>query len=91
MTLMLKIVGLKAYQRWMRIPPAQRKAILRAAQSWVKKHGPTVARTVRDRGPSSRSGSAKRSASHAEAAATAEALVEPPSSRRGSREVVSCS
>ena len=59
------LVALKAHQAWKRIPPAQRKAILRAAQSSAKKHTPTVARTVRDRGPASRSGSAKRSASHA--------------------------
>jgi acyl-CoA reductase-like NAD-dependent aldehyde dehydrogenase len=45
------LVALKARQAWKRIPPAQRKAILRAAQSSAKKHGPTVARTVRDRGP----------------------------------------
>ena len=51
MTLMLKIVGLKGYQAWKGIPPAQRKAILLFAQTSVKKHGPTVARTVRHRGP----------------------------------------
>jgi len=45
------LVALKAHQAWKRIPPAQRKAILRAAQSSAKKHTPTVARTVRDRGP----------------------------------------
>ena len=45
------LVALKAHQAWKRIPPAQRKAILRAAQSSAKKHTPTVARTVRVRGP----------------------------------------
>ena len=45
------LVALKARQAWKRIPPAQRKAILRSAQSSAKKHGPTVARTVRDQGP----------------------------------------
>ena len=51
MMLMLKSVGLNAHKAWMRIPPAQRKAILRAARSEMEKHGPTVARTVRHRGP----------------------------------------
>ena len=45
------LVALKAHQAWKRIPLAQRKAILRAAQSSAKKHSPTVARKVRDRGP----------------------------------------
>ena len=45
------LVALKARQAWKRIPPAQRKAILRAAQSSAKKHGPAVARTVKQQGP----------------------------------------
>jgi hypothetical protein len=45
------VVALKARQAWKRIPPAQRRAILQAAQSSARKHGPTVAKTVRDRGP----------------------------------------
>ena len=45
------LVALKARQAWKRIPPAQRKAILKAAQNSARKHGPTVAKTVRDQGP----------------------------------------
>ena len=45
------LVALKARQAWKRIPPAQRKAILQAAQASARKHGPTVAKTVRDQGP----------------------------------------
>jgi len=45
------LVALKARQAWKRIPPAQRKAILQAAQQSARKHGPTVAKTVRDQGP----------------------------------------
>jgi acyl-CoA reductase-like NAD-dependent aldehyde dehydrogenase len=44
-------VALKARQAWKRLPPEQRRAILQAAQSSARKHGPTVARTVRDQGP----------------------------------------
>jgi acyl-CoA reductase-like NAD-dependent aldehyde dehydrogenase len=44
-------VALKARQAWKRLPPAQRKAILQAAQKSARKHGPTVAKTVRDQGP----------------------------------------
>ena len=42
---------MKAQQGWKRIPPAQRRAILQAAQSSARKHGPTVARTVKTNGP----------------------------------------
>jgi hypothetical protein len=45
------LVALKARQAWKRIPPAQRRAILQAAQQSARKHGPTVAKTVRDQGP----------------------------------------
>jgi hypothetical protein len=45
------VVALKARQAWKRIPPAQRRAILKAAQSSAKKHGPTVAKTLREQGP----------------------------------------
>jgi acyl-CoA reductase-like NAD-dependent aldehyde dehydrogenase len=45
------LVALKARQAWKRIPPAQRKAILQAAHQSARKHGPTVAKTVRDQGP----------------------------------------
>jgi acyl-CoA reductase-like NAD-dependent aldehyde dehydrogenase len=44
-------VALKAHQAWKRLPPAQRRAILKGAQSSARKHGPTVAKTVRDQGP----------------------------------------
>jgi acyl-CoA reductase-like NAD-dependent aldehyde dehydrogenase len=49
--LKILFVAMKAQQGWKRIPPAQRRAILTAAQSQAKKHGPTVARAVRDQGP----------------------------------------
>ena len=45
------LVAMKARQGWKRIPPAQRRAILKAAQSSAKKHGPTVAKTLREQGP----------------------------------------
>jgi acyl-CoA reductase-like NAD-dependent aldehyde dehydrogenase len=45
------LVAMKAQQGWKRIPPERRRAILEAAQSSAKKHGPTVARAVRDQGP----------------------------------------
>jgi acyl-CoA reductase-like NAD-dependent aldehyde dehydrogenase len=45
------LVAMKARQGWKRIPPAQRRAILMAAQSSAKKHGPTVAKTLREQGP----------------------------------------
>ncbi|MGH3041887.1 MAG: hypothetical protein ACRDNG_09170 [Gaiellaceae bacterium] len=45
------LVAMKAQQGWRRIPPAQRRAILEAAQRSAKKHGPAVAKTVRTQGP----------------------------------------
>jgi hypothetical protein len=45
------IVAMKAQQGWKRIPPEQRRAIVQAAQRQAKKHGPAVARTVKERGP----------------------------------------
>ena len=45
------LVAMKAQQGWKRIPPERRRAILEVAQSSAKKHGPTVARAVRDQGP----------------------------------------
>jgi acyl-CoA reductase-like NAD-dependent aldehyde dehydrogenase len=45
------LVAMKAQRGWKRIPPAQRRAILEAAQKQAKKHGPAVARTVKQRGP----------------------------------------
>lgn len=50
--LKILFVAMKAQQGWKRIPPAQRRAILTAAQTQAKKHGPTVAKAVRDQGPS---------------------------------------
>jgi acyl-CoA reductase-like NAD-dependent aldehyde dehydrogenase len=44
-------VAYKAQQGWKRIPPEQRRALLQAAQRQAKKHGPLVARTVKERGP----------------------------------------
>ncbi len=49
--LKILIVAMKARQGWKRIPPAQRRAILKAAQGSAKKHGPMVAKTVREQGP----------------------------------------
>jgi acyl-CoA reductase-like NAD-dependent aldehyde dehydrogenase len=45
------LVAMKARQGWKRIPPAQRRAILNAAQSSAKKHGPAVAKALREQGP----------------------------------------
>jgi acyl-CoA reductase-like NAD-dependent aldehyde dehydrogenase len=45
------VVAMKAQRGWKRIPPAQRRAILEAAQKQAKKHGPAVARTVKQQGP----------------------------------------
>ena len=45
------LVAMKARQGWNRIPPAHRRAILKAAQSSAKRHGPTVAKTLREQGP----------------------------------------
>jgi acyl-CoA reductase-like NAD-dependent aldehyde dehydrogenase len=44
-------IAMKAQQGWKRIPPEHRRRILATAQSQAKKHGPTVARAVRDQGP----------------------------------------
>jgi acyl-CoA reductase-like NAD-dependent aldehyde dehydrogenase len=45
------LVAMKAQQTWRRLPPEQRRRILATAQSQAKRHGPTVARAVRDQGP----------------------------------------
>jgi hypothetical protein len=45
------LVAMKAQQGWKRIPPEQRRAMIQAAQRSAKKHGPLVARTVKERGP----------------------------------------
>jgi hypothetical protein len=45
------LVAMKTRQAWRKIPPAQRRAILAAAQSQAKKHGPTVARSVKQQAP----------------------------------------
>jgi hypothetical protein len=45
------LVAMKAQQGWKRIPPAQRRAILEYAGRSAKKHGPAVARTVKQQGP----------------------------------------
>ena len=50
--LKILFVAMKAQQGWKRIPPEKRRAILETAQSSAKKHGPTVAKAVRDQGPS---------------------------------------
>jgi acyl-CoA reductase-like NAD-dependent aldehyde dehydrogenase len=49
--LKILFVAMKAQQGWKRIPPEKRRAILQTAQSSAKKHGPMVARTVKDQGP----------------------------------------
>jgi acyl-CoA reductase-like NAD-dependent aldehyde dehydrogenase len=50
-TFKVLLLAMKAQRSWKRIPPAQRRAILMAAQSSAKKHGPAVARSVKERGP----------------------------------------
>jgi acyl-CoA reductase-like NAD-dependent aldehyde dehydrogenase len=49
--LKILFVAMKAQQGWKRIPPEQRRRILETAQSSARKHGPMVARTVKDQGP----------------------------------------
>jgi acyl-CoA reductase-like NAD-dependent aldehyde dehydrogenase len=44
-------VAMKARRGWSRLPPEQRRAILAAAGSSARKHGPTVARAVKEQGP----------------------------------------
>jgi hypothetical protein len=45
------LVAMKAQQGWKRIPPEQRRAMIQAAQRSARKHGPLVARTVKEQGP----------------------------------------
>ena len=49
--LKILFVAMKAQEGWKKIPPEKRRAMLAAAQSSAKKHGPTVARAVKDQGP----------------------------------------
>ena len=44
-------VAMKTRQAWRRIPPAQRRALLEAAQKSARKHGPALARTMKEQGP----------------------------------------
>jgi acyl-CoA reductase-like NAD-dependent aldehyde dehydrogenase len=44
-------LAMKAQQGWKKIPPAQRRAIVQAARRSARKHGPAVARTVKEQGP----------------------------------------
>ena len=44
-------VAMKVQQGWKKIPPEQRRAMIQAAQRSAKKHGPLVAKTVKERGP----------------------------------------
>jgi acyl-CoA reductase-like NAD-dependent aldehyde dehydrogenase len=45
------LLAMKARRGWRRIPPAQRRALLEAAQREARKRGPIVAKTVREQGP----------------------------------------
>jgi acyl-CoA reductase-like NAD-dependent aldehyde dehydrogenase len=45
------LIAMKAQRGWKRIPPTQRRAILEAAGRSAKKHGPAVAKTVKQQGP----------------------------------------
>jgi acyl-CoA reductase-like NAD-dependent aldehyde dehydrogenase len=47
----LAFLALKAQRGWKRIPPEQRRRLLDAAQTSAKKHGPVIAKTVREQGP----------------------------------------
>ncbi len=49
--LKLIFVAMKVQQGWKRIPPEQRRALLQTAQRSAKKHGPLVAKTVKEQGP----------------------------------------
>jgi TRAP-type C4-dicarboxylate transport system substrate-binding protein len=44
-------VAMKVQQGWRKIPPEQRRAMIQAAQRSAKKHGPLVAKTVKEQGP----------------------------------------
>jgi len=45
------LLAMKARQGWKRIPPEQRRRLMVAAQTSAKKHGPVIAKTVREQGP----------------------------------------
>jgi hypothetical protein len=49
----LKIIWLakSARRGWKLIPPEQRRMLLRGAQSTARKHGPIVAKTLREQSP----------------------------------------
>ena len=47
----LALLALKARRGWKRIPPEQRRRLMEAAQTSAKKHGPVIAKTVREQGP----------------------------------------
>ena len=47
----LALLAMKAQRGWKRIPPDQRRRLLEAAQTSARKHGPVIAKTVRDQGP----------------------------------------
>jgi acyl-CoA reductase-like NAD-dependent aldehyde dehydrogenase len=47
----IAFLAFKARSSWKRIPPAQRRQILNAAQTTARKHGPVMAKAVRDQGP----------------------------------------
>ena len=47
----LILLANRARRGWGRIPPEQRAAIMRAAEQAARKHGPVVAKTMREQGP----------------------------------------
>jgi acyl-CoA reductase-like NAD-dependent aldehyde dehydrogenase len=47
----IAFLALKAQRGWKRIPAEQRRRLLDAAQTSARKHGPVIARTVREQGP----------------------------------------
>jgi hypothetical protein len=47
----IALLAMKARSGWKRIPPAERRRILNAAQTTARKHGPVVAKAVRAQAP----------------------------------------
>jgi acyl-CoA reductase-like NAD-dependent aldehyde dehydrogenase len=43
--------ALKAKRRWDRLPPEQRRRLIDNARSQASRHGPTVAKAVREQAP----------------------------------------
>jgi hypothetical protein len=49
--LKVMLIAMKVHRTWRRIPPAQRRAILAAAQNKARSQGPAALEAVRKHGP----------------------------------------